>query len=54
MTYFTIDEVAKLLKIHRNTVIKFIESGKLKVFKIGKQYRVSQDQINDFLKLGKV
>ena len=54
MTYFTIDEVAKLLKIHRNTVIKFIETGKLKSFKIGKQYRVSQEQINEFLKLGEI
>jgi excisionase family DNA binding protein len=50
MKLFTINEVAQILRVHRNTVMKLIYDGDLKHSKVGGQYRISEDQINDYLK----
>jgi excisionase family DNA binding protein len=49
MKLFTINEVAKILRVHRNTVMKLIYDGELKHSKVGGQYRISENQINDYL-----
>lgn len=48
---YTLDEVAKILKVKRQTVGVYVRSGKLKAKKIGKAYRVTPDAINDFLRV---
>lgn len=47
--YYTIEEVAKMLKVVYLTVYRWIKSEKLKAFKIGKQYRIKEKDLNNFI-----
>jgi chromosome partitioning protein len=46
-TYLTTEEVAKLLNIHINTVARWIKSGKLPSTKIGREYRIPREAIEN-------
>lgn len=46
---FTLQEVADFLKVTRQTIYNYKDSGRLKATKIGKEYRVSEKQLQDFL-----
>lgn len=46
--FYTIDQVAEILDIHHKTVRKFIKEGKLKANKVGKQWRISQIDLEVF------
>lgn len=48
---YTPQEVADQLKIKKATVYELIKRGELNASKIGKQIRISQDQLNEYLKL---
>lgn len=48
--FYTIDQVAEILDIHHKTVRKFIKEGKLKANKLGKQWRISQTDLDIFTK----
>jgi excisionase family DNA binding protein len=46
----TIDDVAKTLKVNKRTVYRWIETGDLKVARIGrKTYRVFESDVKKFL-----
>lgn len=47
--YYSINEVSVLLKVAYLTVYRWITMGKLKSVKAGKQYRISQSQLDKFL-----
>lgn len=47
--YYTIDEVAKTLKVAYLTVYRWIQSGKLTAYKAGKQYRVKKVDLDKFI-----
>ena len=47
--YYTIEEVAKMLKVVYLTVYRWIQNGKLKTYKAGKQYRISKADLDKFL-----
>jgi len=47
--YYTIEEVAKMLKVAYLTVYRWIQSGKLVAFKAGKQYRVKKADLDRFI-----
>ena len=51
--YYSIDEVAKLLKVAYLTVYRWIQAGKLNAYKAGKQYRIKKDDLTDFIKIKK-
>lgn len=51
--YFSIHEVAKMLKVAYLTVYRWIQSDKLKAFKAGKQYRIKNEDLTSFLNEGK-
>lgn len=48
--YYTIEEVAKLLKVAYLTVYRWIRSGKLTAYKAGKQYRIEKTDLDKFMK----
>jgi len=48
--YYSIKEVSKLLKVAYLTVYRWINSGKLKADKAGKQYRIRYSDIEIFIK----
>lgn len=46
--YYSIEEVAKTLKVAYLTVYRWVKSGKLVALKAGKQYRINKDDLNTF------
>lgn len=48
--YYTIEEVAKMLKVVYLTVYRWIQSDKLIAYKAGKQYRIKKSDIDKFIK----
>lgn len=46
--YYSIEEVAKMLKVAYLTVYRWIQSGKLKAIKAGKQYRIEKTELSSF------
>lgn len=47
--YYSIEEVAKMLKVVYLTVYRWIQSNKLFAVKAGKQYRISQEELTKFI-----
>jgi putative molybdopterin biosynthesis protein len=47
--YYSIDEVAKMLKVAYLTVYRWIRSGKLISSKAGKQYRIGKIDLDKFI-----
>lgn len=47
--YYSIKEVAKKLKVAYLTVYRWIRSGKLNAYKVGKQYRIKEEDIVKFV-----
>lgn len=48
--YYTIEEVAKMLKVAYLTVYRWIQNGKLIAYKAGKQYRIKKEDLDEFMK----
>lgn len=48
--YYSIEEVAKLLKVAYLTVYRWIQSKKLIALKAGKQYRIKKEDLTVFMK----
>ena len=49
MQFYTLEEIAKALKVSKRTLYRFIQSGELQAVKIGQNWRVSEQDFNDFL-----
>lgn len=47
--YYSIEEVAKTLKVAYLTVYRWIQAKKLIAYKAGKQYRITKKNVNLFL-----
>jgi excisionase family DNA binding protein len=47
--YFTIDEVMEKIKVSRQTVYNWMNSGKLKYLKIGKLVRIKEEDLKRFI-----
>lgn len=47
--YFTVDEVAEKLGVHTKTIRRYIYSGKLSAQKIGGQWRVTEEALDQYL-----
>lgn len=47
--YYTIEEVAKMLKVAYLTVYRWIQSGRLIAYKAGKQYRIKNKDLENFM-----
>lgn len=45
----TVEEIAQLLQLHRNSIVKLINTKKLQALRIGKLYRVTDHQLERFL-----
>lgn len=46
---YTINEVVDILKVTRRTVYTYLAEGKLKAIKMGKYWRVTEDNLKEFL-----
>jgi excisionase family DNA binding protein len=49
-----INGLAEKLCISRNTALKLVQEGKIKAIKVGKQYRISEENYNQFITASEV
>jgi excisionase family DNA binding protein len=42
------DECAAALKVHKDTVMRLIRSGRIRARKVGRQYRIPESEIHAF------
>lgn len=53
MEMYTVKEVAKMLKVHEQTVFRWIRDGKIESIKFETNHRITQEQLDRFLKQDK-
>lgn len=46
---YTLDEMTNILKVARKTMYSFIKNGKLKAFKVGRDWRITETALNEFI-----
>lgn len=46
---YTIEEAARLLKVHRDTIRRKIRSGELEAFRVGRVIRIRKDVLEKFM-----
>ncbi len=46
---YTVEQVAEYLKLTTRTIYTYIHSGKLKAVKVGREYRIKQRDLDEFL-----
>ena len=49
---YTLEEIAEILHVTRRTLYTYIKEGKLRAVKVGKSWRVTQKNLDDFLARG--
>lgn len=45
----TVEQVALTLQVHWQTVLNYIKSGKLRAVKLGRGYRITPKDLEDFI-----
>lgn len=46
---YTIDEVAKLLKVNPRTVRRALDAGELPAFRVGSQWRITREALDAYM-----
>lgn len=46
--FYKAEDLAELLDVNIMTIYRYIKSGRLKAYKIGKEFRIDKDQFNSF------
>jgi excisionase family DNA binding protein len=46
----TVNEVADLLRVSRMTVYRLIKEGSLKALRVGRNYRLREDDVDEYLR----
>lgn len=49
---YTLDEVCDILKVTKRTIYSYIKAGKLHAVKMGKYWRVSEENLKAFIETG--
>ena len=49
---YSLDEVQKILQVTRRSIYSYVKDGKLKAVKIGKYWRVTRENLEEFLRVG--
>ncbi len=47
--FLTVAEVADLLRVSAMTVYRLIEAGELRALRVGKAFRINEDDLDEFL-----
>ena len=47
--FYLVEELAKKLRVCNMTIYRYIKAGKIKAYKIGKEFRINKDEFNKFL-----
>jgi len=46
---YTINDLMDILKVTRRTLQEYIKKGKIKAFKMGNEWRVTRESLEDFI-----
>ena len=46
--FYTIYEVADILKVHHHTIRRAIKEGRLKAIRVGKEWRIKKEDITNY------
>lgn len=49
MKVFTAYEAAEMLKVHHNTLLKMLHSGKINAVKLGRSWKITEEELNRVL-----
>lgn len=49
---YTTGEAQELLKVTQRTLYRYIKAGQLKAIKLGREYRITEESLKDFLERG--
>ncbi|MFH1286956.1 MAG: helix-turn-helix domain-containing protein [Candidatus Magasanikbacteria bacterium] len=52
--FYLVEEVAEKLRVSKMTIYRYIDAGRLKAHKLGKEFRISKEDFDNFLKKTKV
>lgn len=52
--FLTAREIADLLRVDIMTIYRYIKAGKIKAYKIGKEFRINKDDFIKFVEKSKV
>lgn len=50
---YTLQEVANIMKVTRQTIYNYVTAKKLRATKYGKEYRVTEADLQEFIKNGR-
>lgn len=49
---YTTEEIMEVLKVTKRTLYNYIKAGQLKAFKVGREWRVTEDALREFTEHG--
>ena len=49
MIFYTVEEIAEILKLDAETIRRYLVKGDLKGAKIGRSWRVTKDELDQFI-----
>jgi len=47
--FYLVEELAEKLRVSNMTIYRYIKAGKVKAYKIGKEFRIDDTEFNSFL-----
>lgn len=47
--FYLVDELAEKLRVSNMTIYRYIKAGKIDAYKLGKEFRISQEEFNKFI-----
>lgn len=48
--FYRAEDLAELLEVNIMTIYRYIKAGRLKAYKIGRDFRIDKNEFNSFLK----
>lgn len=49
---YTTEEAMEVLKVTKRTLYRYIKAGQIKAVRLGREYRITEDALRDFLEHG--
>mgnify|MGYP001241917759 CR=1 FL=1 len=47
--FYLVEELAEKLRVSNMTIYRYIKAGKVRAYKIGKEFRIDENEFNNFL-----
>lgn len=47
--FYLVEELASVLRVSNMTIYRYIKAGKIKAYKIGKEFRIGKGEFQSFL-----